>query len=224
MHSRAIFVAAAFTALAGAAWADTQNFTVNAQYRGMVKKAFRDIGTGVLNDNGQATGDVHIQGHSRVDHPQQEGRVYDLNVDTNFRIQGNSIQELSDHSTCNAGSEEALKTTQKVAPFVHIAKWIKDDQSTGQTFTTPRGTFNLRLAQTDRNLEATLYEGEQMVGKFFMVAGRRAAPAREVPHHHQGWHEHLVRLDQRSRNPLNTRYTSGAAASPLRTKERCGCL
>lgn len=171
MKSSTAILAASCFALAGAAWADTQSFTVNAQYRGMVKKAFRDIGTGTLTNTGSAQGNVRISGHARVDHPKEEGRVYDMTLDMNLRITGNQVQEISNNSRCNPGSEEALSTTQKIAPFVHVAKWAKSDQSTGQRFTTNRGTFNMRFAETDRNLEATLYEGERMVGKFFMEPG-----------------------------------------------------
>lgn len=170
MKSSTMIVAACLV-VGGAAYADTQSFTVNAQYRGVVKKAFRDIGTGTLTDTGAAQGEVRLSGHARVDHPKEEGRVYDMTIDMNLRIRGNQIQELSNRSRCNPGSEEALATTQKIAPFVHIAKWARSDGSTGQTFTTPRGTFNVRFAQTDRNLEVTLSEGERMVGKFFMDPG-----------------------------------------------------
>ena len=166
-------IAAALLTLAGAAWADTQNFVVNAQYRGMVKKAFRDIGTGTMTDSGSATGTVQLQGHARVDHPTEQGKVYDMTLDMSLKVQGATITEVSNRSKCNPGSEEALATTQKIAPFVHIAKWARGDQSTDQTFTTPRGTFQLRLATTDRNLEASLYEGDQMVGKFFMSPGEQ---------------------------------------------------
>ena len=161
MHSRTLSIASALLTLAGAVQADTQNFNVNAQYRGMVKKAFTDIGTGWLSDNGGPTGNVRITGHARVDHPKEEGRVYDMKLDMTFNVKNGTIQEIANASRANPGSEEALKTTQKLLPFVHIAKWIKPDQSTGETYVTPRGTFKMRLSSTERNLEATLYVGHR---------------------------------------------------------------
>ena len=166
MHTRQLLAAAVLAATAQLASADVDQFTVNAQYRGVVKKAFTSIGSGQLSDSGQAGGTFRIQGQAEVDHP-KEDREYRMKIDMTFRQDGNSIREVANRSTANPGSEEALRTTMKILPFVHIAKWADPEQGEG-TYVTPRGRFSMRFARAERNLEASLYEGDRMVGKFFM--------------------------------------------------------
>lgn len=180
MQSTSLWCAAALIALGGqAALADTQNFTVNAQYRGMVKKAFTNIGSGELKDTGSGPGgSFRLTGHAHVDHPREKGRVYDLRIEMAFRQRGSTIEEVSNRNRCNPGSEEALRTTEKMMPFVHVAKWISPDRGSGTSITTPRGKFQVRLGETQRNLEVTVSEGDRMTGKFFMEPDNGQLPRR----------------------------------------------
>lgn len=163
-----VCAAAALAMAAGTACADQQSFIVNAQYRGVVKKAFTDIGNGELNDSGRGAS-FRVQGRADVEHPQQKNKRYHLDIDMAFRQAGGTIQETANNSRCNPGSEAALSTTEKLIPFAHIAKWLPEGEMGAQTFNTPRGTFTLSLAQTERNLEATITENGRMAGKFFLV-------------------------------------------------------
>ncbi len=168
MHPKTVLCAGVALALAaGAALADTQSFQVNAQYRGMVKKAFTDIGTGELNDSG-SNQSFRLSGRADVDHPRQEGKTYRLALDMAFRMHAGTIEEVANRSHCNPGSEEALNYTEKLVPFVHLVKNLPLEELNGATFTTPRGTFQVGIGHTERNTEATIYENGRMAGKFFL--------------------------------------------------------
>jgi hypothetical protein len=173
-------LAASLLTLAGAVRAQTDTFSVNAQYRGVVKKGFQSIGSGQLNYSGTPA-NFRITGSAEVNHPKQKGRVYQLTIDMSFQMGGGQIRYSSNRNRCNRGSEEALRKVEQVLPFVYLVKNGQIDEGTGASYVTPRGSFNLRSTNTQRNLEVTLDQGDAMVGKFFMAPGGRQLEKFRIP-------------------------------------------
>lgn len=165
--------------VAPAARADVMEFTVNAQYRGLIKKSFPDIGGGRLTDTGKAAGEFRISGRADVTHPTEKGREYHMELDMSFSLEGGRLREMKNGSSCNKGAEQALRTTEKILPFVHVAKWASADKGEQLSYHTSGGSFTLKFGRTKRNLEATLLEDGQMVGKFFMFPGNGLPRAME---------------------------------------------
>jgi hypothetical protein len=164
-----------FMTYALAASADT--FTVNAQYRGVVKKAFSNLGSSELNFTPAGREQIRVTGTANVDHPKEEGRKYRMRYDMTLKIAPGSIQEVANRNSSNPGSEEALETTEKILPFVHVVKHVPiESAQVSLPYTTSDGDFTLDFAQAPGNLEATLRQNGETLAKFFLGANELSTP------------------------------------------------
>lgn len=155
-------------ASAGAASAQVLQFHVDAQYRGIVKKAFNSIGTTKLKVTPSANGAFAVAGVGRVVHPKDKAKVYEFNVDMAFQMQGDRVQYVREKNTCNHGGEGLEAGVAKLMPFLHLVASLPPS-ATSRTVTTPHGTYTLHQAQTPKNTEVTVEEGGSLVGKFFLA-------------------------------------------------------
>ena len=164
-HVRTLLITAFTGLLCQAALAETANFVIHAQYRGLVKKAFPDIGHAGLQVSQGAGGTFHISGSCRVSHPQDKARVYEVSVNMDFRLLGETLHCLGARNSCNSSGREIKDTIERVIPFVYLVQKLPAPSgSSSRCFQTPHGRCTLQYARS----EVTVQMGGAMLGKFFM--------------------------------------------------------
>src|ERR1043166_7880628 len=71
-----------------------EDYHVNAQYRGGVKKGFADIGTGKAAYEPLGGASFRVKVKAEVKHPKEE-KTYAFNISQTFELSGNDIRVLS---------------------------------------------------------------------------------------------------------------------------------
>ncbi|MBI4865460.1 MAG: hypothetical protein HY816_00770 [Candidatus Wallbacteria bacterium] len=157
-----------------------ETYNINAQYRGTVKKAFMDIGHCDVVFATKPSGEFTVKVSGSVTDPENESRRYELQIDADYRAQGNRIDLLTDRSKFNQEAERHRERVLKDIPFIYIAKftpypavakdnaWLLNSQE-----------FNIRHARTDEGggeMQVTITERGGMIGKIFLETGEA------VPH------------------------------------------
>lgn len=154
-------------ASAGAASAQVLQFQVDAQYRGAVKKSFNSIGTTGLKVSPGENGAFRIAGNGRVVHPKDKAKVFEFNVDMDFKLTGDKVEYLKSRNSCAAGSEGLRGRIEKLLPFLHLVAALPPSTAP-RTISTPHGTYTLKEAVTAKHTEVTVEEGKNVTGKFFL--------------------------------------------------------
>lgn len=169
--------------MVGAAWAVAgsavvEQYDVNAQYRGGVKKGFPELGQckGSYLEVGPGAFQVKIKGQVR--HP-EENKMYEFDVRQTFSLEGDQIRmtsqeklELNEHAKPN---EDRIT---EVVPFAYMVRHLPlPKQGAGapeRAFHYGGQLYTLRYAQVEGRSEVSLFRGEDLRGKFFLVPGRDA--------------------------------------------------
>ena len=148
-----------------------EQYTLNAQYRGTVKKGFSDIGRGFAVFSPQQSGRFTVKMEGTVHDPESQ-EAYGLWIDMDFESNGKDVREVANRSHYTANVGDYRPRVEKVIPFVYLVKFTRPPNEGGENTRSYRfrGTeYTLRYLPTDRNTEATLYEGDTMVGKYFLT-------------------------------------------------------
>lgn len=169
----------------GAAFAASgivEDYTVNAQYRGGVKKGFRDLGTGkaAYEPMGGSAFRVRVKGH--VKHP-DEPKEYTFELSGRYQLSGNAIRELGvDKKKMNDHAARHEQRITELVPFAYLVRQLPAPAGNGgersRSLTFRGQTYTLRYRDTERNREIDLYRGESFLGKFFLVSGSSGGFAR----------------------------------------------
>lgn len=156
------------TAPAGAV---IEEYTLNAQYRGTVRKGFPDIGKGYGMYQPQREGRFSVKLEGTVHDPEDKS-IYELHVDMDFEATGREVRELSNRSRYSSNAADYRDRVERVIPFVHLVKFTRPPADREERAYRFRGVdYTLRYMPTDRNIEATLYQADTMIGKFFLAKG-----------------------------------------------------
>ena len=161
------FIVALVAASAGAASAQTLLFNIDAQYRGIVKKSFNQIGSSQVSITPASNGMFKVAGKGRVVHPKDKAKVYEFALDMDFQVRGNQVAYLKSKNSCKTGSEDLESEVAKLLPFMYLVTSLPQGQPE-KTVVTPHGTYTLRQAETQHGTEVTLHEGNALAGKFFL--------------------------------------------------------
>jgi hypothetical protein len=153
----------------GAARAEMDRFSINAQYRGAVKKGFADIGSAGLQYRATPGGEFGVRGTGKVTHPKDSAKTYQFNVDMKFRVDGETVQYVGSNNSCNPGSEGIQAKMEKILPFVYLAKTLPARAAAERSFRTPHGAYQMKWVTTASRIEVTLLSGRDMVSKFFLA-------------------------------------------------------
>lgn len=153
-----------------------EQYRVNAQYRGGVKKGFSDIGRGtaVFTPQGGARFSVKLDG--TVENPEDKEQ-YSFWLDMDFQsTAAGQIKILRNGSRYSTRAIEYRERIEKVVPFVYLVKFLPipgTDAEPTRGFRFAGTEYVLRYVPTERHVEASLYEGDSLVGKFFLLRGDR---------------------------------------------------
>ncbi|MBI4870234.1 MAG: hypothetical protein HY814_01555, partial [Candidatus Riflebacteria bacterium] len=156
-----------------------EEYSVNAQYRGTVKKAFMDIGQAWVSFDTKSASDFGIRASGSVTDPENRARKYELDLDADFRRNGNTIDRLADRSKFNSEAEKHRDRVLKDLPFIYIAKYTPFPPVTSRdtTWTLNGQDFVVRHVRADGGeVQVTLLERGGMIGKIFLE------PDEAIPH------------------------------------------
>jgi hypothetical protein len=168
VRSRPVIIPAVPTAPAGGI---VEQYTLNAQYRGTVRKGFPDIGKGFGLYQPQREGRFSVRLEGTVHDPEDKS-IYELHVDMDFEATGREVRELANRSHYSHNATDYRDRVERVIPFVHLVKFTRPPTDREERAYRFRGVdYTLRYMPTDRNIEATLYQSDTMIGKFFLEKG-----------------------------------------------------
>jgi hypothetical protein len=156
----------------------SEEYHLNAQYRGTVKKGFSDIGQGGATYTPLGNGQFNVRLNGTVRHPENRD-TYEFKVDMDFQIRGSDLRILQNRSQYNARAAEYRGRVERVVPFAFLVKYTPVPASGSEPAYSYRfnGTdYVMRYAPTERHIEASLYDGDSMVGKFFLRRDARTPP------------------------------------------------
>lgn len=153
-----------------------EQYKVNAQYRGGVKKGFSDIGKGTAVFTPQDGSRFSVKLDGSVENPEsKEQYSFWLDMDFQYTASG-QIKVLRNGSRYSSRAIEYRERIEKVVPFVYLVKFQPlpaPDGEPSRGFRFAGTEYVLRYVPTERHVEASLYEGDSLVGKFFLLRSDR---------------------------------------------------
>jgi hypothetical protein len=153
-----------------------EQYKVNAQYRGGVKKGFSDIGRGTAVFVPQEGARFWVKLDGTVENPENKEQ-YTFWLDMEFQqTAAGSIKVLRNGSRYSSRAIEYRERIEKVVPFVYLAKFTQlpgADAEPSRAYRFAGVDYVMRYVPTERHVEASLYEGDALVGKFFLLKGDR---------------------------------------------------
>jgi hypothetical protein len=169
-------LAATAVGLLTATGARAERYVVDAQYRSGVSKTFPDLGGGSISVAPVDATMFDVQVDGSIRHP-EDRRVFRFRIDRRYRLEGRfvrivrtSLKELNP----DARPHEAELT--RILPFAFLVRHLPAPDHQGDRTTTLHyagSTYDLRYRETERQLEATLYDSNRPVGKFFLAPGEK---------------------------------------------------
>jgi hypothetical protein len=169
------FALAVISGTAMAASGVVETYTVNAQYRGGVKKGFQDLGTGKVSYESIGPSAFRVRVKGEVRHPDQN-KEYTFNISERYQISGNSVRETAvEKKQLNEHAKPHEQRITELIPFAYLVRQLPAPADTGGDTSRAlsyRGQqYTLRYRDTEKNREVELYRGESFLGKFFLEPG-----------------------------------------------------
>jgi len=155
-----------------------ERYHLNAQYRGGVKKGFPDIGQGSAVFTPQGASRFSIKLNGSVEHPENR-EVYKFWLDMDLQLNGDSLRIVQNRNRYNERAEEYREQVERAIPFVYLVKYTPmpgPGQDPARVYRFKGTEFTLRYVPTERHVEATLYDGDTLVGKFFLLRDQHRIP------------------------------------------------
>lgn len=150
-----------------------EHYKLNAQYRGTVKKGFSDIGRGYAVFTPQSGGSFQVKLEGSVVDPERKD-LYQFFLHMEFNAAGAQIRELANRCRYSANAADYRDRVEKVIPFIHLVKYTappRSGEEPARNYRFRGSDYTVRYMNAERNIEATLYEGDLLVGKFFLTHG-----------------------------------------------------
>jgi hypothetical protein len=148
-----------------------EQYQVNAQYRGGIKKGFRDIGRGRATYLALGGSRFSIRLEASVENPDNH-EVFTMVVDMDFQASGPSIRATRNDSRYSANAVEYRDRVERVVPFVYLVKFTSmpvAGEEPSRLFRFKGVEYVMRYVPTEKHVEASLFEGDSLVGKFFLL-------------------------------------------------------
>lgn len=176
--TRTLLALAVALASAGSAAAAglVEDYSVNAQYRGAVKKGFQDIGSGKAAYEPLGGAAFRVKVKATVRHP-KEDKEYAFNISQSYLVSGNAIRATAtEKMELNATALPHERQITELLPFAYLARTLPVPADTGgersRSFSFNGQTYVLRYSNTERDHEVSLYRGSEPLGKFFLQPER----------------------------------------------------
>ncbi|MBI4861305.1 MAG: hypothetical protein HY815_13770 [Candidatus Riflebacteria bacterium] len=104
----------------GAGFPAMEKFIINAQYRGVATKSFKNLGKGTVRYQHTGAGQFGLGIISSLSNP-ENGEKYRLNVEGRFRIRGRAIERIEQRLDLNEQARRYENLVTHNLPFVYIA-------------------------------------------------------------------------------------------------------
>ncbi len=155
-----------------------EEYAINAQYRGTVKKAYMDIGQAWVSLDITGQDRFTVKSAGKVTDPENKGHTYELSIDSDFKVEGNRIDRTADRSTFNADAEKHRERLLQDMPFFYIAKHTAYPAVTSKdtVWRLNSQDYTVRHVRTGGEIQFTILERGTMIGKFFLE------PSEGIPH------------------------------------------
>lgn len=152
-----------------------ETYTVNAQYRGGVKKGFQDIGSGKVAYESLGPTAFRMRVKGEVKHP-EEDKEYAFQISERYQVSGSSIRETAvEKKSLNEHAKPHEGRITELIPFAYLVRRLPAPAATGgdpsHSLSFRGQNYTLRYRDTERNREVELYRGESFLGKFFLEPG-----------------------------------------------------
>jgi hypothetical protein len=148
---------------------EIDEFTVNAQYRGAIKKSFKDVGDGKIEymKTGEDTFRIRVTG--LITNPDSREK-YDLDLDMSFDLDGSRVEVSENRNRFDDRTEWSRKRIERTLPFLYLVRARLPDgrRATTREYFYKGRLCTIRYGQTERNLEASIYDRDELVGKVFL--------------------------------------------------------
>lgn len=165
---------------AGAAHAQqaiVEDYVVNAQYRGEIKKGFKDLGRGKASYEPVGTTGFKVKMKGEVSHP-DGSTTYAFTLIQTFALEGNSVKLVStEKKEMNAAAAPHEPWITELVPFAYLARRLPVpnlEAGAGEgsrTLSYSGQTFTLAYAKSERQVEVSMLRNGDMTGKFFFTPG-----------------------------------------------------
>jgi hypothetical protein len=157
-----------------------ERFVVHAQYRGAVKKAFKNIGKGRIQSRPGSEGRFGLSLHACLRHPETQ-EIFKIKVSGDYALKGRSIGQPQGLKM-SAQAEKYAPFFTKSLPFFFLARFqnIPSDTDIEEIpYRFGDQEYLLRYVPTTGTIEVTLEDRGSLVGKFFLD-GQSGYPPRRL--------------------------------------------
>lgn len=165
--------------IAGAAHAQAvvEDYVVNAQYRGEIKKGFKDLGRGKASYEPVGSSGFKVKMKGEVSHP-DGSTSYSFTLIQSFQLEGNNVRLVgTEKKEMNKDAAPHEAWIVELVPFAYLARRLPVpnlEAGGGEASRSLRysgQTFTLNYAKSERQIEVSMLRNGEMTGKFFFTPG-----------------------------------------------------
>lgn len=146
-------------------------FEVGAQYRGVAKKTFHELGTGKLGFRTVTPDTFAVTLEARVKNPDTQ-EIIECKIQRQYKLAGKSIRKVSENDWFNQAGEKHKKRFIDCVSLGYLVKWAtpRDDKGPFRelTYNLDGTTYGFTYAKPEKWLECTIRGKDGVIGKFFM--------------------------------------------------------
>ena len=169
-----------------------ERFIINAQHRGGINKAFKDLGKGVVKYRGDK-GAFAVSISGSMKNP-ENGDLYKMRVSGEFKIAGHDITKVAQKIDINNEARRYEKLMTENLPFVWMARFLAmpaGPDAEDVTYNYDGREYRMRYVPLEDTVEGTLFQGQTQVGKFFLE-GKSGQPPQKLTKARLIGPDHLV--------------------------------
>lgn len=164
---------------AGAARAQAivEDYVVNAQYRGEIKRGFKDLGRGKASYEAVGGSGFKVKMKGEVSHP-DGSTSYSFTLIQAFQLEGNNVRLVgTEKKEMNKEAAPHEAWIVELVPFAYLARRLPVpnlEAGGGEASRMLRyagQTFTLNYTRTERQVEVSMLRNGDITGKFFFTPG-----------------------------------------------------
>lgn len=158
--------------MASPEFSQMEEFTISAQYRGVVKKLIPHVGNGkvLYESNGEGKFRMRIAGSAK--HPDWDS-AWEFKIRQTFQLDGQILTVTNEEREFSDANQQRTDRLLQVVPFAYLARQNalpSDSESPVRTYKFQDKRYDLRYRKSERQMEVELYAADELVGKFFLAA------------------------------------------------------
>lgn len=159
------------------AGASAETFVIGAQYRGVVKKSFPDLGRGTIRCRALEANRYEVGLEAKARHPRKKETI-EFSVLREFALEGHHVKILSEKNWFNEGAARHQKKLQNAVCLAYLVKWrspqAEGERAPAQTYVIDDVAYTFSYRSAAGRLEVSLADPDGKVAKFFLGPSVRA--------------------------------------------------